>query len=155
MKQPNTTIQEFFAYWNRARIPVWDERRTIKKLKDLVTAWEKIKKNKNRKSETHKMNVEVFTAEFPNLFDVSHDNTFQLITIQVDRDFLLAQREPGRRGCTAGLDRKLKKNEDEQTTRMEQIIKRKVAREENIKKLFEKVVLESSSSASEDDLKSE
>ena len=73
------------------------------------------------------MNEEAFTAEFPNLFDVCHGNAFQMITIQEDKDFLLAQQEPGRRGCMAGLNRKLKKKEDEKTTRMEQIKKRKIA----------------------------
>ena len=61
------------------------------------------------------MNEEAFTAEFPNLFDISHGNAFHMITIQEDRDFLLAQRQPGRRGCMARLDRKLKKKEDEKT----------------------------------------
>ena len=81
-----------------------DKRRTFKKLKDLITAWEKLKKNKNRKSETQKMNEKAFTAEFPNLFDISHGNAFRIISIQEDRDFLLAQRQPGWRGCLAGLE---------------------------------------------------
>ena len=51
-----------------------------------------------------------------------------MITIQEDRDFLLAQREPRRRGCMAGLDRKLKKKENEKTTRIEQIKKREIAK---------------------------
>ena len=119
------TIQELFAYWNRARIPVRDERKAIKKLKDLLTAWKKLKKNKNKRNETHKINKEVFSAEFLNLFDVSHGNAFQMITIQKDRDFLLAQWEFGR-GCMVGLDRKLKKKEDEKTTQIEQIKKRKL-----------------------------
>ena len=79
------------------------------------------------------MNEEAFTAEFPNLF-VSNGNAFQIITIQEYRDFLLAQQEPGRRGCMAGLlDRKLKKKENEKTTRMDQIKKRKIASEEDKK----------------------
>ena len=79
------------------------------------------------------MNEEAFTAEFPNLCDVSHDNAFQMITIQEDGDFLLVQWESGRRGSMAGLDRKLKKKEDEKTIRMEQIKKQKIASEENKK----------------------
>ena len=77
---------------------------------------QKLKKNKNRKSETLKINEEAFTEEFPNLSDVSHGNAFQMITIQEDRDFLLVQRESGRRGSMVGLDRKLKKKKDENTT---------------------------------------
>ena len=99
----------------------------------------------------HKMNEEAFNTEFPNLFDVSHGNTFQMITIQEDRDFLLAQREPGRRGCMAGLDRKLKKTKHGKTTQTKQIKKQKKLQMKRTKK----VVLESSSSVPEDDLKSE
>ena len=58
-----------------------------------------------------------------------------MITIQEDRDFLLAQWEPCRRGCMEGLDRKLKKKKDKKTTRMEQIKNRKIASEENKKKV--------------------
>ena len=79
------------------------------------------------------MNEEAFTSEFPNLFDVSQGNAFKMITIQEDSDFLLAQQKPGRRGCMAGLDRKLMKKEDEKTTRMEQTKKRKIASAENKK----------------------
>ena len=77
------------------------------------------------------MNEEALTAEFSNLFGVSHGNAFQMITIQEDRNVLLAQRKLGRRGFMTGLDRKLKKKESKKTTRMEQIKKRKIASEEN------------------------
>ena len=85
------------------------------------------------------MNKEAFTAEFPNLFDVSHGNAFQMITIQEDREFLLAPWEPGKRSCVEVLDRKLKKKEDEKTTGMEQIKKRKIASEENKKCVLKKL----------------
>ncbi|ESN94171.1 hypothetical protein HELRODRAFT_163957 [Helobdella robusta] len=42
-----------------------------------------------------------------NLFDIAHANAIELIQIQEDREFLLAQREPGRRGYMSGVDKNL------------------------------------------------
>ena len=111
------TIRQLFTYWSRARIPVRDEGRAIKKLEDLVMTWDNLKKNKNRKTETQKKNEEAFTAEFSNLFDISRGNALQMMDIEEDRQFLLAQREPGRRGSMVGLDKKLEKMEIEKKTR--------------------------------------
>jgi len=76
------TIQKLSVYCSRARIPVCDERRAISKLEDLVTIWENLKKNRHRKTETQKKNEDAFTADFTNLFDVSHGNALQMIDIQ-------------------------------------------------------------------------
>ncbi|KAG7155345.1 hypothetical protein Hamer_G029880, partial [Homarus americanus] len=41
------------------------------------------------------------------LFDVAHPKAMQLLTIKEDRAFLAAQREKGRRGVMAGVDKKI------------------------------------------------
>lgn len=113
LEAAKTTIEKLFIPWNKARIPVRDERRAIKKLEELITTWENIKKNKKRQTSPQKQKEEAFTAEFPNLFDVAHGDALEMIDIQEDREFLPAQREPGRRGCMIGLDKKLEKKEAE------------------------------------------
>ena len=40
-----------------------------------------------------------------NLFDIAHADALTIIRIQEDRDFLLAQREPGRRGYMGSVDK--------------------------------------------------
>ena len=45
-------------------------------------------------------------------FDVAHADALHLIKIQEDRDFLLAQREKGRRGSLGPVDLKLAKVEE-------------------------------------------
>ena len=34
---------------------------------------------------------------FENLFDIAHANALEMISIEEDKQFLMAQREPGRR----------------------------------------------------------
>jgi len=151
------TIQKLSVYCSRARIPVRDERKAISKLEDLVTIWENLKKNRHRKTETQKKNEDAFTADFTNLFDVSHGNALQMIDIQEDREFLIAQQQPGRRGSMAGMDKKLEKKENEKKKRAELLRKRKIASEETKRNMLETAVLEttSSSSAAEESEKSE
>ena len=48
-----------------------------------------------------------FKSPFNNLFDVAHKDALILMTILKDIEFLLAQREKGRRGTMAGIDGKL------------------------------------------------
>ena len=43
----------------------------------------------------------------PNMFDIAHSNALDMINIEEDRIFIIAQQEPGRRGVLAGVDRKL------------------------------------------------
>ena len=82
-----------------------------------------------------KTNEEAITPEFPNLLDVAHGNALEMIHIQ-GREFLIAQREPGRRGSMAGLDKKLKKKEDEKEKRVER--RRSTTVTKNTKKFFDK-----------------
>jgi len=48
------------------------------------------------------------------LFDVALADASSLIKIPEDKDFLLAQREKGRRGCLGGTDMKLHSVENRQ-----------------------------------------
>lgn len=66
-----------------------------------------LKKNKSRTSATQKANENAFVEKLDDLFDLAHENALTLMTIDEDRQFLLAQREKGRRGCMAGWDKQL------------------------------------------------
>ena len=41
------------------------------------------------------------------LFDISHANALNMIVLQEDKDFLLTQREKGRRGYMRSVDKTL------------------------------------------------
>ena len=53
-----------------------------------------------------------FKADLENLFDIAHANALQMIRIEEDREFLLAQREEGRRGYMAVIDKQFAAQED-------------------------------------------
>ena len=59
------------------------------------------------------------------LFDVAHAQAMTIIKIEEDKEFLLAQREKGRRGCLGAIDMKLAKKEDRRNEREEKEKSRK------------------------------
>ena len=57
-----------------------------------------VEKNKGRKSMTQKTNEQQFIMGLDDLLDIAHANALSMMTIQEDKDFLVAQREKGRKG---------------------------------------------------------
>ena len=104
-------VRQASDFWARARIPIRLEKHNIDKLEQLHTTWWKLKKNAGRRTETQEKNEMTFTHNLDNLFDIAHMDALSIITIQEDRDFLIAQREKGRRGCMSTVDRVLASKE--------------------------------------------
>jgi hypothetical protein len=107
-----TVIKEVQLFWNKARIPMRRSDHAVAKLEDLIQKWEGLKKNKSRRTATQVTNEEAFSETFSDLFDVAHQDAMQMINIKEDKEFLLAQREKGRRGVMVGVDMKLTKKEE-------------------------------------------
>lgn len=107
------TIHEVEPFWQKARIPIRPRHHAIEQLEQLISRWERLKKNKGRRTKTQISNEESFTDTFSDLFDIAHQDALVLITVEEDRAFLLAQREKGRKGAMAGVDTKLLKKEAE------------------------------------------
>jgi hypothetical protein len=59
----------------------------------------------------------MFVNKLDDLFDVAHADALNLISIEEDRLFLLAQREKGRRGCMGAVDVKLSTKEQRRKNR--------------------------------------
>ena len=70
-----------------------------------------LKKNKRRKSATQQARENAFASRLGDLLDLAYANAMSMITVQEDKDFLLAQQEEGRRGSTAGLNLTLTREE--------------------------------------------
>lgn len=100
-------IREVLPIWQRARIPTTQEYNAIKKLDDMFKVWQGLKKHSKRNSDAQRRQEQAFVHSRKELFDIAHANAIELIQIQEDREFLLAQREPGRRGYMSGEDKKL------------------------------------------------
>ncbi|KAG7156073.1 hypothetical protein Hamer_G029039, partial [Homarus americanus] len=95
------------SFWNKARIPTITEKSIGRKVVDLFLMWKGLKKNCTRTTDTQRKKEETFCDELEDLFDVAHPKAMQLLTIKEDRAFLAAQREKGRRGVMAGVDKNI------------------------------------------------
>ncbi|KAF0767430.1 Uncharacterized protein FWK35_00001619, partial [Aphis craccivora] len=51
---------------------------------------------KERKSETYKSQIKEFEKQLDSLFDIAHANAFDIMKIEIDKEFLRSQRMPGR-----------------------------------------------------------
>ena len=105
------TIAEIAKFWMKARIPMRDPQHCQKKLEKLFEEWRLLKKNKGRKTPIQKVKEHAFSSKLDNLFDIAHADALNIIKIPEDREFLLAQREDGRRGSMTGVDKNLSRKE--------------------------------------------
>ena len=113
------TIDELELFWNRARIPMRPRHHAVEQLEGLMSKWEKWKKNKGRRTETQAAKEEAVTEIFCDLFDIAHQNALSLIKVEEDKEFLLPQREKGRKGAMIGVDVSLVKKEAEMRHKQE------------------------------------
>ena len=89
--------------------------------------------------------------ELKDLFDVAHANALELIKIQEDKEFLLAQREKERRGKMMNVDKVLEKRKENSERIKGELMKRRKREEERKRNCQELVILTSSSSGSEEE----
>lgn len=99
-------LENTASFWAKACIPTQDAGRARKKIKELYDEWRRLKKNAGRKTEAQKGNEAAFLRSLEDLFDIAHGDALSLMKNEEDRDFLKAQREPGRRGSMASADMK-------------------------------------------------
>lgn len=90
--------------WARARIPMQRIDKVATKIKKLHKEYALIRKNKKRTTSTQSERENKFGEELNDLFDVAHADAMAIMKNEEDKDFLLAQREPGRRGRMGGVD---------------------------------------------------
>lgn len=90
--------------WNKARIPTTWKDNAINTFKKLYNQWLNLFKHTNRKTELHLQQECGFRLKMANLFDIGDADALNKITIDEDRQFLLVQQEPGRRGFISTVD---------------------------------------------------
>lgn len=97
-------IEEVFIYWEKARIITREVQHCIKKLLELHSKWENLKKSNSRKtSETQKKNEKKIVENLEKLFDIAHADALNQLK-EEDAQFLINQRKPNREGSLAGVD---------------------------------------------------
>ena len=94
-------------FWDQAKISIICKDTVVSKVEKLYKHYQSIKRGKSRRSAPQKQKESKFVAELPNLFDIASINALAVMENQKDREFLLAQREPGRRGTMGAADHKL------------------------------------------------
>ena len=112
-----TTARELCIFWNKARIPMRQECHVINKIKDLHARWQSLKKNASRRTDCQQRKEDVFVNILDDLFDIAHSDAMTLIQLSEDRDFLVAQREKGRRGTMGSVDKNLTMKEERRRQR--------------------------------------
>ena len=98
------TVKEIAKFWHKARIPIRDAQNCQTKLERSFEEWRLLKKNKGRQSLSQRSREAEFTSRLDDLFDIAHADALSMIQIDEDRQFLLLQREKGRRGSMSGVD---------------------------------------------------
>jgi len=99
-------VRECSIFWEKARIPVRAVQHCITKLIGLYDEWRCLQKNAKKECETFRMNENEIFEKLNNLFDIAHSNALNMIKIEIDRQFLINQRLPGRPGCLGRFDKK-------------------------------------------------
>lgn len=146
-----TVITEVQLFWQKARIPMRRIDHAIGQLEDLVQKWEGLKKNKVRRTATQVSNEQALKCTLNDLFDVAHQDALEMISIEEDKQFLLGQRENGRRGVMAGVDVSLTKKEERKAMNRKRQLELKKRHETELANLQRSAILESSSSSSDTD----
>ena len=141
-----SAITEIANFWQKARIPMRDNQNCQTKLEQTFEEWRLLKKNKGRKTSTQQAREMEFFSRFDDLFDVAHANALNMMTIQEDKDFLLAQRKKGRQGSMVGTDLKLAAKEKRAEERQKQMLSR---HQRNERKKIETTTIELVSSDSD------
>ena len=145
-------IEKTVEFWQKAKIPTRAVHHCQAKLESEFESWRLLKKNANRTTETQKSKELAFSGKLENLFDIAHAEALQMITISEDRDFLLAQREEGRRGSMGGLDSTMAKKEKKSAEQKMKLETRRLRAETSCKRLTEMAELASTSSETDESM---
>lgn len=136
------------ALWAKARIPMQRIDTVVKNIQTLYKEYTLVRKNKARTTGTQVKREEEFKERLANLFDVAKAGALETMTNEEDKAFLLAQREPGRRGRMGGADTALAAQEQRSSQRQAAQEVRKRRAEEEASTSAARVQLEDSSSTS-------
>ena len=85
------TTLEIQEQWGKVNVYTIDPCHILKKVRKLHEVYAALKKSKSRESVKAVQNRMSFQVNMKNLFDISHQDAMQLMTIKEDRDFLEAQ----------------------------------------------------------------
>ena len=140
-------VQKVETFWAKARVPTRHHQDSIKKLEKLFNTWKNLKKNSKRTTQKQSENESSFKDTLDDLFDIAHGNALNIMTIQEDKDFLIAQREKGRKGSMSSVDTTLQRQEKNIENRRQMRERQRVKSGEQCETNAEKIDLDTSTSS--------
>ena len=105
-------VREAASFWARARLSTRQEHHLTAKLINLFEEWQNLLKSRGKKSQFQRVKEKAFTDKMSDLFDMAHQDAMKMLKIQEDKEFLISQREMGRRGSMVGVDKVLTAKEE-------------------------------------------
>ena len=144
-----TAIRRIIRFWENSCIPTRHEQHCISKLEKVFEEWKGLKKHASRTSDSHKRREKEFTERLEYIFDIAHADAEKLIRYREDWEFLQMQRQKGRPGSMAGIDKVHQRQVENRSRREREEDKRKKRSVAEMQSLSETVALESSSSEDE------
>lgn len=124
------TVREVVLFWDKAKIPTKQVQHCVTKAEKLYDEWKQLQKSCNRRSATQIGKEEAFKSSLDDLFDLAREDAL-ISMCEEDKQFLLLQREPGRRGCMGGVDRKLILREERREKRVAALKSARLANSKN------------------------
>lgn len=126
-------IDETLIFWQKARIPTKEVRNCIPKLENLYNTWRNLQKNSCRRTDSQIDKENKFVQCFDELFDIAHEDALDLMTNDIDKKFLISQRQKGRPGSLIGVDLTLHKKELKQLKKNNEFEKKRKFNEDELK----------------------
>jgi len=115
--------REVIIFWEKALIPVREEYHFVKKLESLNFGWRNLQKHTTRKLVNDRKIEEEFVNKFDDIFEIGHVNALNIIKIESDKQFLIAQKKKGRSDCMLRIDKKTQ-NFDKRVQRLKSCMER-------------------------------
>ena len=145
----NCVMAIVMEIWLKARIPTQRKDNILAKILKLHEDFRKVKRHKGRAG-AQAVREDEFKKQSKDLFDVAANNALDVLMIEEDKAFLLAQREPGRRGKMGSVDTQLAAVEARAAQRHEQQEGRRQRAEDEANTSMTSVEMESSSTSADD-----
>ncbi|XP_050546043.1 uncharacterized protein LOC126908175 [Daktulosphaira vitifoliae] len=133
-------IDETLIFWQKARIPTKEVRNCLPKLENLYNTWRNLQKNSSRRTNTQIDKENNLYNVFDELFDITHADLLDMMTIDIDKQFLISQRQKGRPGSLISVDVTYQKEEFKQLKKLKEFEKKRKHNEDEFKLITNSVL---------------
>ena len=109
---------EVYDFWDMAKIPIRKDYHVKSQINKLYEEYRNLAKAKSRSNYGQKEKERIFLESLDELFDIGHQNALEMMKNTEDRNFYILQKEKGRKGYMAGIDKKWAEKEKNKEKRL-------------------------------------